>query len=262
MLDPKHGQLENVGNCVPSGQLANSVIENSLVEFDDPFSALYMQSDRSLDEIVDAVVAWARLEFGEQQLIHAKEEFFWKMGKVFYDDPFFDTRMSYFLDFFLFERPLDSTACHSVSLTPFQAFLDSSIFFNGKFDPNFMRQCFDIGATKHTLLEIMTSSPIEITVCDLVERKKLKLTPRTGMTFEGLKKKAIIQGFLTPFGRRVYLGRGVLFHEKEVSPIIKANVKRLSKLDRPDYMALLGDLAVRQLRFLRQRKVDIKSLYS
>jgi len=54
----------------------------------------------------------------------------------------------------------------------------------------------------------------------------------------------------------------VVFHEKEVSALIKNRIKQQASSARLDQAALLADLAARQLRFLRQRKVDIKSLYS
>src|SRR5690606_23808253 len=75
-----------------------------------------------IDDELEAALVWAQQYFGDEEVIQAKEEFFWKTGKVFYDDPFYESRMAYFIDHFLLERPAGPSESASELTTPFRKF--------------------------------------------------------------------------------------------------------------------------------------------
>ena len=78
-------------------------------------------SDDGIDEELEKVLLWASHELGSEQLIKAKEEFYWQTGKVFPDDRFYAGRMSYFIDTFLFEKPIENHEKFA-GIAPFDAF--------------------------------------------------------------------------------------------------------------------------------------------
>ena len=73
--------------------------DSDLGEFRDP--------DLSLDEAMEALIHWTGSQIGSEDVIRACEEFAVTTGKVFHDDDFYDSRMSHFMDHYLFERTID-----------------------------------------------------------------------------------------------------------------------------------------------------------
>src|SRR4051812_1919674 len=67
--------------------------------------------DVDVDDVIEEFILWAQTAFGNDEIVTAREEFFKRSGKVFSDDSHFASHMSYFLDFFLFERPLSTKVC-------------------------------------------------------------------------------------------------------------------------------------------------------
>src|SRR5690348_11676201 len=67
-----------------------------------------------IDTDLENLLAWAKTQFSEEELIQAKEDYFWKFGKVFHDDSFYESRMFYFIDYFLLERPLSRMAANTL----------------------------------------------------------------------------------------------------------------------------------------------------
>lgn len=191
-----------------------------------------MSAHIKLSEFLELVASWTLEKCGEEEFVVGKEEFFMRTGKVFFDDPVFENRMSYFVDWFLNERPLGpagrSIGENSVNefkgLTPFQVFFEisshelmSSIEGNniGKktsLDIDFIQSYVDLlkkVKPQHGVYyvrKVLAKNPADGTggqmeahfqnllLEDFVTGEKY----RVSSSFFGLAKGDIIQGFLYP----------------------------------------------------------------
>src|SRR6478735_7913459 len=59
-----------------------------------------------LDQQREDIITWVVNLLGVEEVVKAKEEFFTQTGMIFHDDESYNRRMSYFIDYFLFIRPL------------------------------------------------------------------------------------------------------------------------------------------------------------
>ena len=209
-------------------------------------------ADSDIDAGIELIVDWATEKFGRQQLISAKEEFFWRTGKVFYDDEFFARRMDYFIDFFLFQRLLEGKHPDHSGYTPFEAWRR----LYGE-----ERDAIVTGA-RHSVYRIQRINQKALAVQDLLEKERIQILPRRGESFSGVAKKDLFQGFIYETGAGWYLSRGIFFHPTEAWRPIRRQIKWEKLRQGGDRIRLLSHLAKLQVQQMRHRHLDCKSIYS
>ena len=241
------------------------------------------------DQEIEQVVAFITKELGLSVLIKAKEEFYWKFGKIFSDDPSYHIWMSYFLDYFIFEHKLQSTNNNFHGRTPFLAFKilnqPKSYLFN----------------FNHSIFKVKSANNSQIYLKDLFSPIGYLANARADDTFEGIKKSDCIQGFiyqycdLTPLDKlpinnqlspcsadmilekqskidkiarnansiaNIVLSRGVIFHHSSIEPIIKQISKRfINKTIDQSIGQILEKVASCQLKLSRLPNCNSKELY-
>jgi len=201
---------------------------------------------------LEYLLDWSALTFGEQELVSAKEEFFWKTGKVFYDDPFYNTRMSYFQDYFLFQRPLAVAEKEYRSMSPFILYSEKQA----------IQHPLAITGTLHSIFQVTKCLPAKMWVTDLLDAStKYEIQLRTGQSFCGISKKDIFQGFLYANEDVNVLSYGVVFHPSDATSLIKKQAKFYQKDQSFDKLRLLSRWAYLQIRHLRHLHVDPRRIY-
>jgi len=233
---------------------------------EDPVSHLASLADPSLDDLVEAVIAWTHLVMGESEIVEACGRFYADNGKVFPDDPFYDTRMSYFFDVFVFERPLASPRAAEYGLasaTPYELFIAHVRDPARGVPPAVVERLARLGGFRHALFQIVKLQERTMVVQDLTrpERARHVVTARAGDTFRGLEKKAIFQGFLFPIGDVDQLSHGLVLHPQRANRIIRRFVRLGQKGENFSRRIALAKLANVQIRHLRHRHVDPKIIY-
>lgn len=212
-----------------------------------------LNATAAVDDQLERILIWSQTRFGEDELIRAKEEFFWKTGKVFHDDPFYEQRMGYFLDCFLLERPVSNLASDKM-LTPFSIYeeehlLDSSAK-------------IELKAYLHSVFQITKTSSHTIVVQDIITEQKYTIAARAEESFKALQKKEIFQGFLYILSEKILLSHGIIFHPSKAARIIKKQIKKSLKSDDFDPLRELARFARQNLRHLRHAHVDPKRVYA
>ena len=205
------------------------------------------------DAFVERLVMWASAKFGFEQLVTAKEEHFWKTGKAFPDDTFYHLRMAHFLDYFLFQRPLDRGSTLHVGKTPFTVYQEEA-------PP--CRPGWELEGYCHSLFEVVKISRHGLIVEDVLAGARLSVSRKSGERHDGFKRKDLVQGFLYGMGSRFVLSRGLLFHPERAAGTIKKQVKKAKKSDDFDHNKVLSRLARQQIRHLRHPHVDARLIYS
>ena len=212
-----------------------------------------------VDDMVEQMITWTHQLTGTSEVVVAREQFFAAFGKVFPEDAFYDARMAYFFDHFLFERPIAPApgASSAMPSTPYETFAASARESNdgaGAF-------VAALGEARHSIYRVLKVSERTLVVADLVTPAKLVATARVGETFRGLEKKALFQGFLYPTPDGMRISHGLLIHPRRVARLIGRYLKRQKKSETFAKRTVLARLAHLQLKYLRHRHVDPKTFY-
>ena len=207
-------------------------------------------SNSEVDRYLEDILNWSHRHFGPSQLVNAKEEFYWKTGKIFSDDSFFNSRMSYFLDYFLFERPLEIKDEKFRGQTPYIAYTKQV-----NNDPV-------ISSFIHSVFQVLKCSRDSIYIRDVLKGEKYLVTRREHETFEGIRKKDLFQGFLYLLDNRSILSRGLIFHPSPSFGLIKKFLKKIRKLEEYEDNRALSRLARLQLRHFRHVHVNPRIFYA
>lgn len=205
-----------------------------------------------IDHFLDHMLRWAEKKFGNEEFVLAKEEFFWKMGKVFPEDVFYEQRMTYFLDYFLLQRPLSQRDGNFLKST-LERYLN---------DPEQLLTEESLSGFYHSVFMVQKNNLQSIVVKDLCTQDQIVVSARQNESFKAIQRKEIFQGFLYRADEKVYLSRGVIFHPAKCGRILRKNLKK--KVASADFDSLkeVCALARLQLKFLRHKNIDAKRIYS
>lgn len=203
----------------------------------------------SVEQEVEQLLSYAQRKFGQDQLVQAKEDFFWLMGRVFHDDDFYEERMTYFLDIYLFERPLRR-----------QASAQNSPLFIYRADSDVSP--IGIYSFRHSLFQVTKVEKNTLFVDDLLEGQPLIVTSKPGEHFSQMTTKQIFQGFIYRSARGNELSRGLIYHPSGVNSLILKSVRIFQSDLTLSFSKVLGLLAKNHLRHLRQDHLDPKRIYA
>lgn len=218
-----------------------------------PIAYLNSLPDASLDDLVETIIAWSHEVLGAEEIVAATERFHLDAGKVFHDDPFYNSRINYCLDHFLFERQVTGRG-----LTPFLLFMDR---FASELPADLRRRLAALADHRHSLFRIVKLLPTSMVIEDLLQPSKLSVVARRGETFRGLEKKVMFQGFVFRDGDVWQLSHGIVLHPSRAQRLIAKFLKLTKKTGEFASTAWLWRLASLQIRHLRHRHVDPKVIY-
>jgi len=205
----------------------------------------------AIDGEFEKILTWAQTHYGEDEFVVAKDEFFWKAGKVFHDDPFYEQRMSYFLDFFLLQRAVQKAEQFITPFVNYQAHIQAS-------------GAAACGLTDfvHSAFQVLRVTDKLLTVNDLFTELKYIIDARPYENFRALNRKDIFQGFIYASGTTFFLSHGVIFHPCKTHKIIKKNLKRQRRGGEFEPVRELALLSRKQLKHLRHAHVDPRRIYN
>lgn len=212
-----------------------------------------------IDEIVEAAVAWVSTHLGQDELVAARDDFFARTGKAFHDDSFYDTRISYFIEHFLFERTISSGSL--AGNLPYQLFLKHAVEPAFDLTPSAKQTFADLGKPRHSLFTITKHRDTGMEVKDLLLPQTLKLAPKVGESFRGFSRSQIFQAYIFRTGGGNFLGSGLVIHPSKAHGAILKSLKAARKAKKIQEQTTLDQLAATHIRYLRHRHVDPKSIY-
>lgn len=225
-----------------------------------PLELLAGLATAEIDDLTELIISFANENAGKAEIVAASERFFMENGKVFHDDSFYDPRMTYFFDHFVFERPL---AGHGGPLaTPYEHFLAAVKDQHLTLAPAVSALLGQLRDYRHSLFQIVKLDLTKMVLQDLLVPGRITVTAKSGESFRGLDKKTIFQGFVFPRGEEAQVSSGIILHPKRSTRLIKKFVKQAQKTENFSRKITLARLASLQLRHLRHRHVDPKSIYA
>ncbi len=225
-----------------------------------PLEYLASLTTAVIDDLVELVISYAHQLAGTAEIVAASERFFVENGKVFHDDTFYDPRMTYFFDHFVFERPLTGGRTGPLA-TPYEHFLAAIRDQGTTVAPAVMELLNVLRDYRHSLFQIIKLENHRLVLADLLVPGRLTVTARPGESFRGLEKKNIFQGFVFANGDIAQMSPGIILHPQRAARLIKRFLKQSQKVENFSRKITLTRLASLQLRYLRHRHVDPKAIY-
>lgn len=215
-----------------------------------------------VDNMIEVATLWATELLGQEEVIAAQECFYAQTGKVFYDDSFYDTRISYFIEHFLFERPISGLGrTYAVTgMIPYQLFISKALN-DTTIDERTKVIISSLAQARHSLFQVQKVRPSTMIIKDLLIPQKIQISAKSDESYRAFNTGTVFQGFIFRLPEACHLGSGLIIHPNRAKAIIRRYITA-AKINgaTPEY-PLLCKLATLQLKQLRHQHVDAKIIY-
>lgn len=173
------------------------------------------------DELIDRLTLFFTGEKFKADVAAGKKEFFDEAGIMDEENQAFEMRMTQFLEWYLFTRPLTD-----VGLTPAQYALQLEDFeMTAEERPAFE----NLANVRHSLFEFLKIRGDDIYIKDLFLNTKIVI--HNSPIRIGFSREEIFDARLIPDGENFHFSKAFCFHPAEASKFILGEVKKLRKLD-------------------------------
>lgn len=212
---------------------------DSLSEFD------HNHKSDKFDKAIENFITSSGLSNNRDEVIAALEVFYKKSGKFFAEDTFYEHRMSYFWDHYIFYTHWLNDQCEISHYEQFQGDLK-----------NFIEDF------RYSLFKIKKVQCQSLLVIDEISKEKLIIEARENQSFTGMNKSDYIQGFLYIFDGAFYLSRGLVIHPFHAKKAIQRAMKLKTFDTTEERLQFLSQLSSIQLRHVRHMHVSPERIYS
>jgi len=187
-----------------------------------------------------------------QEVLDAKREFFERAGIVDEESVNFETRMSQFLDWYMFSRELSD-----VHLPPVNYYLEKN---REKLSPEERELYENLTKTNHSLFEFVKLRDNDVTIRDLFTKKK-SLLENSSIT-AGFNSEEVFEARIIPFEKTWVFTKGFCFHPLEASKFILKEIKQVRHLDKSHKEALMLKLLKMRYKFEQYKHIRLDFIYS
>jgi hypothetical protein len=188
----------------------------------------------------------------QKEVLEAKREFFTRAGIVDEENVNFETRMSQFLDWYIFSRELSD-----VHLTPIIYLLEHE---REKLEADKLPLYENLTKVHHSLFEFVKLKGADVVVRDLFTGKKLVLE-ESGIT-AGFTPDEIFEVRVIPHEKTWVFTRGFCFHPAEANGFIKKEIKKVKHLDQTHKEALMLRLMKMRYKFEQYKHIRLEYIYT
>jgi hypothetical protein len=207
-----------------------------------------MKVNQYLDRILEA---YSKGNYYEE-VKKAKEEFFSRVGQVAEGAENFESQMKAFLDWYLFDRPLDKS-----EICPVKMFIFDHI---NTVVPEERSIFQDLAKSTHSLFELLKVKSGDVYVKDLFNSENYIVEDSD--VNQGFSKGDIFEGRLIPFKEKLVFGSSFVFHPKECRSYIIKEIKKIRTMDPRNHLRLMHRLAMMKMKCEQYSHIDVKNIYS
>lgn len=186
------------------------------------------------------------------ELKRARKEFFDTIGAVHEEDLFFETYMTAFLEWYIFDRDLPEKDLPPVRLfyrNHFKEFSDEDKkIYNG------------FTKARHSLFFVKKVKEGLLVLRDLYNDEILKI--ESNIVVAGFKEGDIFDAILVPFQREWHFTKSFCFHPPEAKKFIFREMKKIKNLERKILMRTVLKFKKLRLKLERYPHVSVKQIYN
>lgn len=206
----------------------------------------------SYDKILEPLIQHFTGPDFEREALTAKREFFERAGIVDEESVSFETRMSQFLDWFMFSRQLSD-----IHLPPVRYFLEKH---RDEIMADEYQYFENLTKTYHSLFEFIRIRDTDVTIRDLFTKKKVVI--RDSTITAGFNEDEIFEARLIPLDKTWVFTRGFCFHPVEATKFIQSEVKQVRHLDQVHKEALMLRLLKMRYKYEQYKHIRIEYIYT
>ena len=204
------------------------------------------------EELTDRLIVHFAGERHAEDVAAAKKEFFDEAGIMDEENSSFEMRMTQFLEWYLFARPLKGGP-----LTPAQLALQTDDFKMADEERPFFE---NLANSRHSLFEFVKIRGEDIYVRDLFLNKSIVI--RGSPIRIGFSREEIFDARLIPTGEEFSFSRAFCFHPEDAEKYISAEVKKLRRASREEQEALMLKLLKMRYKFEQYRHLKLDYVYT
>lgn len=201
-----------------------------------------------LDRVLETYTKGALYE----EVKKARVEFCDRTGRVAEGAETFEHQMNGFLDWYLFDRPMDK---HQIS--PVKLFVLEHI---NEIDPADREIFDDLTKSNHSLFELLKVKGEDVYVKDLFTGEKY-IVEESDVN-RGFTKGDVFEARLVKFRDRLVFGQSFVFHPSEVRSFILKQIKAIKYLDASQRLRLIHKLASMRLKTEQYSHIDVGHIYT
>jgi len=235
--------------AVTGSQMGRRIDLNNKVKAPDQVS--------SIDDCLDVVVDWVEKIAGKNYFIAPLEEFQQRFGKVNPEDDFYQSRMNYFLEWCILERPMSR---NSAGRAPASIFFEKHPEITNHENPS-SSSWRAFSGFRHSIFEVVEAGSECIEVNDLCSRKPTKVVSKAGETLRYLSKGTVFQGYLFGHYDHRVLGQGLIIHPELAYKQINRFLRDHQRLPRFSSAEICRFFASTNMRYLRMQHVNPSVIY-
>lgn len=201
-----------------------------------------------LDRILTAYSTGAYYD----EVKRAKEEFFERTGKVAEGSEKFEGQMKAFLDWYLFDRPMEKAELCPVKLYVVEHKADM-----GPGETEIFEQlCQSI----HSIFELQKVRESDVYLKDLISGEKYIV--EESEISQGFTKGDVFETRLLKYKDRLVFGSSFTFHPRECRGFILKQIKQVKYLDQNHKLKLFQRLSSMRLKTDQYPHIDVKHIYT
>lgn len=201
---------------------------------------------------LDKVAAWATGPERQEEILRAREEFRLRTGEFHEEDRTFEARMALFLEYFLFDRPLED-----LGVPPVQAYLDRH---REEIPPDELPRFEALTRSLHAVFEVRKLRTRHgLRIRDVVSQEDYEIFERRELV--GLDKGEILDARIVPWDEGCWVFTGALLYHPPAArkPILKEAKRRRKEGGSP--LSFAWELARLALKYERYRNVAVENIY-
>ncbi len=204
--------------------------------------------DEYLNRITDEFASRERVA----ELQKARKEFFDSIGTVHEEDPFFETYMTAFLEWYIFDRDLPEK-----DLPPVRLFY--RIHFK-EFSDEDKKIYNDFTKSRHSLFFVKKVKQGLLNLRDLHNDETLKIG--SNIIVAGFKEGDIFDAILVPFQREWHFTKSFCFHPAQAKKFIFGEMKKIKNLERKILIRTILKFKKLRLKLERYPHVSAQQIYN
>mgnify|MGYP007097579521 CR=1 FL=1 len=195
--------------------------------------------------------AYTRGDFYEE-VKRARQEYCARTGEIAEGSEKFEIRMTAFLDWYLFDRPMDQA-----QLAPVKLFVLEKLDTVAADERSIFE---DLAKSNHSLFELLKAKGDDIYVKDLFTNEKFIV--EDDAINRGFTKGDVFEARLIKYKDRLVFGSSFVFHPAEARPFLLKQIKLVRFLDEKKRLALLHRLASMRLKMEQYAHIDVHHIYT
>ncbi|MBS1984411.1 MAG: hypothetical protein JST16_09570 [Bdellovibrionales bacterium] len=206
----------------------------------------------AIHEYLDRILAAYSEGSSYEEVKRAKAEFFERTGKVAEGSERFESQMKSFLDWYLFDRPLEKS-----QLCPVKLFV---IEHKNSLSEEELQVFEALAQSIHSLFELQKVRGTDIYLKDLISGEKY-IVEESEISL-GFSKGDVFEARLLKYKDRLVFGSSFVFHPREVRSFIAKQIKQVRYLDANHKLKLMQKLSAMRLKTDQYPHIDVKHIYT